>query len=120
MNCPKCHSYVSGDFCLICNHIIFEKKKPITKIKKVSDKKKLNDALYFVLRAKFLKDNPKCFVYPWLESIECHHKRGKIGKNYLDVSTFLAVSREAHRKIEDNPEWAKEMGYSESRLKTTD
>lgn len=28
-----------------------------------------------------------------------------------DTSTWMAVSRKAHRKIHDNPEWAASKGY---------
>ena len=116
MICPSCQSFQSGSYCNLCDRVLFEKKKPITKIKKVSDKKALNDAIYKVLRDKFISENPICMVFKNFPSTDVHHKKGKIGKNYLDVSTFLAVCREAHRKIEDNPEWARENGYSESRL----
>ena len=36
MNCPKCHSYVSGNICKNCNEVLIEKRKPV--IKKISIK----------------------------------------------------------------------------------
>ncbi len=116
MICPTCQSYQSGSYCNLCDRVLFEKKKPITKIKKVSDRQREKDAIYFPLRDKFLRQNTSCALFPLLRATEVHHKRGRVGKNYTDVTTFLAVSRLGHRFIEDNPEWAKENGYSESRL----
>ena len=43
-------------------------------------------------------------------STDCHHSK-KRGKHYLDVSSWMAVSREAHQRIHDNPKWAREQGY---------
>lgn len=48
-------------------------------------------------------------------SVDVHHKRGR-GKYLLDESTWLPVCRGCHNKIETHPNWAKENGYSESRL----
>jgi hypothetical protein len=39
-----------------------------------------------------------------------------LGKLLLDQKFWLAVSRKGHKAIEANPEWAKKMGFSESRL----
>jgi len=47
---------------------------------------------------------------------EVHHMKGREGVMLLDTKYWLAVSREGHVKIELNPEWAKEMGFSVSRL----
>jgi len=116
MNCPKCHSYVSGDFCKTCDRVLFEKKKPITKIKKVSDKKKAQDLVYSAKRLKFLKENPVCSLYKDKPATTIHHKKGRLGSNYLDESTWVGLSFEAHVYVEMNPEWAKENGFSESRL----
>lgn len=114
-----CGSYVSGDFCKTCERVIFDKPLPKTKIAKRSDKGKADDLVYKAKRLKFLKLHPRCMVYPELKSQDIHHKAGRIGKNYLDESTWLAVSRKAHIKITEESEWAIVNGYSQSRLKTT-
>ena len=118
MRCPNCSSYQSGDFCQQCG-TVFREKVPVVKINKRSEKGKEDDKKYFQLRAKFLKQHLRCAVYPELKAVDVHHKRGR-GKYYLDVSTWLPVSRKAHTEIEANPEWAIEMGYSELRLKNYD
>ncbi len=43
-------------------------------------------------------------------STEIHH-REKRGKNYLNESTWMAVSAENHRLIEHNKGWARARGY---------
>ena len=119
MNCTKCFSYVSGDWCKNCETILFEKPKKSKAINKRSEKGKAEDLIYKALRLKFLKENNRCAVYPELKAVEVHHKKGRLGKNYLDVSTWLAVSQKAHIKITEESEWAFQNGYSQSRLKTT-
>lgn len=90
---------------------------------KKSKKRIAEDAVYSVLRKDFLKENPRCAVFPSLKSTEIHHMRKRRGfadeharlnntPLYLDTRFFLAVSRIGHLKIENNPEWAYKMGYS--------
>jgi hypothetical protein len=117
MKCDNCGSWVSGDSCKNCETTQVSKPKKSTGIKARSSKKEEQDKVYNDLRKVFLKENPRCAVFPSKLSTDVHHKKGRLGNNYLDVSTWLAVSRDAHRKIEDNPEWAYKMGYSELRLK---
>lgn len=50
------------------------------------------------------------------KATEVHHMKGREGALLNDTKYWLAVSREGHIRIENNPEWAKEMGYSLSRL----
>lgn len=46
---------------------------------------------------------------------ECHHKRGRDGDNLFNY--LLAVCRNCHDKIENDPLQAKKDGFSESRLR---
>jgi hypothetical protein len=50
------------------------------------------------------------------QSTEIHHKAGRIEELYTKISNFLAVCRNCHRFIEENPEEAKQLGLSVSRL----
>ena len=43
-------------------------------------------------------------------STEIHHMKGR-GKYLLDESTWLAVGRENHERIEKNKKWAESMGF---------
>jgi hypothetical protein len=100
-------------------------KKPIRKSPLKAQKKKaikqrsktLSKRLqkYYILREAYLKDHPVCEVCYIQKACEIHHRAGRIGENLYQQ--FIAVDAECHRRIEMNPEWAKEQGYSISRLK---
>lgn len=98
-----------------------KKQKPI---RKVSAKQEKLDKKYSILRVEFLSlpENQICPVTK-LPATEVHHVKGRKGyaddwarENniplIIDVRFFLAVSRLGHDKIENNPEWARENGYS--------
>ena len=87
-----------------------QEKKPKTKIAPISKKRSKENKEYNTLREVFLTG--KICPVTGQKATEVHHKAGRTGKLYLDVRYWLAVSREGHRKIEENPEWAKENGYS--------
>lgn len=107
------------------------KKRPrIQRIKPISKKRQSMLLKYDVARAEFLgkPENKRCPVTKQ-RATEIHHKRGRTGyadewarENnvplLIDKRFFLAVSRDGHRKIEDNPEWAYENEYSLTRTNT--
>ena len=87
--------------------------KNLNPINKVSDKRKIENLKYKVLRIEFLgkPENQICPItgYP---ATEIHHTF--CGKNrakyYLDTTTWIAVSRDGHNWIHDNPKEAREKG----------
>lgn len=91
-------------------------KRAIKPIKQISDKRAIKLKEYSKLRKQFLKENPKCAVYPYLPSNEIHHVRGRNGSLLTDTRYFLAVSRVGHQQIEMNPDWAREKGFIETRI----
>lgn len=94
------------------------KPTPAQRIPTRSSKKTKLDALYSVLREKFLKKHPMCQAHLYgctNFSTEVHHSRGR-GEYYLDESTFKALCRKCHDTIENSPNLAKELGFSQSRL----
>jgi hypothetical protein len=98
-----------------------ELKKVVAPVKKTKikprSKKLTKEMVKYNKEVKiFLAENPVCPVTGG-KATQVHHKKGRIGKLLMDKRFWLAVSDEGHRKIELNPEWAKEMGYSISRLK---
>lgn len=114
---------VKAGYCRQGNEAIKRLKKGLSKfvapIAKTSEKRIKLDALYKIINTSFLKRNPVCQVkYCGKPSVCTHHKKGR-GEYYLDERTFLATCFLCHRKIEENPDWAKEEGYSESRLSKT-
>jgi hypothetical protein len=113
---------------------MLKRNKPLrrTPLKRVSKKRKADMATYSRLRKEFLAQWPVCFVW-WRENMahlmsydvlcisvvrgarnpcpatDVHHAK-KRGKHYLDVSSWLALSRENHQRIHDNPSWARANG----------
>lgn len=92
------------------------KPKKNYKINIVSEKRKTELAEYRKERKSYLSLHPICQVCNISETTEIHHKKGKIGKLLYNPLYFLAVCRPCHNKIENNPEWSKENGYSLNRL----
>lgn len=96
-------------------------------LSRVSKKRRKEMAVYSRQRKAFLEAHPWCQV--WLSehkadlkaillnpdlaprSCDIHHTRGRTGTNYLDESTWMAVSREAHIWIHDHPREARAKGY---------
>lgn len=86
-------------------------------VKKVSDKMALALIEYGKLSKQFLKNNPRCVVFPDKPSVEVHHGKGRATiELLLDVTYFRPVSREGHNWIHNNPKEAIERGFSFSRL----
>jgi hypothetical protein len=82
-----------------------------------SKKRAKQEREYAKIRAIFLDDYPTCQVlYCETWATEVHHKKGRTGGLLTDVRYFMAVCRDHHQRIEEHPEWAKEHGYSISRL----
>lgn len=101
-----------------CKECWYKKEKP-KQINKVSEKKKKELDEYSKKRKAFLALNSTCQARlqncTYL-STDVHHKAGRIGDNMLNMNTWLAVCRNCHSIIENNPILAKEMGFSKSRL----
>lgn len=89
------------------------------KINNKSQKKSKEDAVYSTLRKDFLLLKPTCEAKLEgcsIRSTDVHHRKGR-GKYYLVTTTWLSACRSCHDYIENNPDQAKQMGFSESRLK---
>lgn len=99
-----------------------EIKRSTTPIKKFSDKRQKENAAYSALRKVFLEQHPNCVPsFSEICSVRAttiHHKKGR-GEYFLDTSSWLPACMGCHEHIERNPALAYELGYSESRLKTT-
>ena len=90
-------------------------RKPINKVSKKLAKEKRT---YSELRKEFLEkpENMFCAVYPHLRADQVHHPFGRLGKHLNATEEWIAVSMEGHTRIENFPDWAKEFGFSGSRL----
>jgi len=93
------------------------KLKAVYKIPKVSKKRQVEQLQYQVLRTEFLsKPENKICPITNLPTTDIHHKKGRVGNLYLNTQFWIALSREGHKFVEENPEWAKVNGYSLNRL----
>ena len=90
-------------------------KKKRKRIPMYSTKREEQIRQYSEDRLAFLEENKVCPVTKG-RTTQIHHKKGRIGKLYLDKDYWLAVSAEGHKWIEENPIKAKELGYSVNRL----
>lgn len=112
--------------CKMKDHKPIRKKKS-SRIKKISKKHQSLLQRYTKIRKEFLSqpENQYCPVTGF-KATEIHHMKGKIGyadewaKEFnvpllIDERYFLAVHRSGHQRIELNPEWAKQKGYSLNR-----
>jgi len=88
--------------------------------KKSSKRSKLDNQYLKQRKAYFLKPGnsickarlPGCS----LRATDIHHRKGRLGTNLLDTSTWLPLCRSCHNWIEIHPEEAKLLGFSENRL----
>jgi hypothetical protein len=111
-----------------CNHKTCEgstcrrpaKPKPKRKpIKRVSKKRGREERKYSVLRKQFLEEGDECEAkLPGCTffATELHHPVGKIASRLTDLKKCKKLCRNCHQWAELNPEKAKHLGLSESRL----
>lgn len=93
------------------------KLKTVYKIPKVSKKRQVEQLQYQVLRTEFLsKPENKICPITGRETTDIHHKKGRVGSLFLNTDFWIALSREGHKFVEENPEWSKANGYSLNRL----
>lgn len=93
------------------------KKSTHKQIAKTSDKMAQALREYSKASKQFLRENPKCVVFPNLLAIEVHHGKGRATiELLLDQQYWKPVSREGHNWIHNNPKEAIERGFSFSRL----
>jgi hypothetical protein len=105
-------------YCKVC----WSKIQPPAVIPKQTTKRKKLDSSYSELRKEFLVSKPMCQAHIsgicQNNSTDVHHMMGR-GSRYLDTTTWLSVCRACHNWIELNPESAKQLGFSKSRLYET-
>lgn len=118
MKCNDCpYALCNSQICFIKCEYKQEKSKKVKvpyKIPKVSKKRQEEDLQYKVLRQEFLsrKENQICPISKQ-QTVEVHHTySGKDrAKYYLDITTWIAVSRDGHNWIHDHSQDAREQGY---------
>lgn len=88
-------------------------RRPLPKVKA---KRLGENAYYLKRRAAFLSRFHACACSMALfgchqNATEIHHTAGRIGKNFLDESTWLPMSRDAHTWIHQHPSEARAKGW---------
>jgi hypothetical protein len=115
------------NLCASCNKFNRKSEKVTVKdaepIQKVSEKQKKLLSQYATLKKKFMLGTWCAYHGKPCLPTDIHHAKGRIGfaddqeiPLLIDVRYFVPLCREAHKFIEENPKYAKENGYSESRL----
>ncbi len=99
------------------------KIKPTAKHKPIASrtqKRSKEERLYSAKRILYLQNHPMCEAHlPGIcteYSTDIHHMSGKIGDLLTDERYFKALCRSCHTFVENNPEVAKEKGFSINRL----
>ncbi len=90
--------------------------KPKRRVKPVSKKRKKESVAYAKRRKAYLAAHPLCACSMSLfgyhqRADQIHHKAGRLGPNYLDESTWLAVCRESHEWIHAHASKARANGW---------
>lgn len=123
---PECYNPIENKdtgLCSSCNRSQRKEAELLTKepkerkpIRKVADKRAKELSKYSRLKAQYIAIHQIC------ENIGCnqqattiHHMAGRENEMLLDVNYFKALCFDCHRKVEENPHWAKENKLSESR-----
>lgn len=102
----------------VCSDRNKDKLKPKQKPIPRRSKKRIVQELQYNADVKVFLGKPENKICPVTgqQTNQVHHKKGRIGDLLLDQEFWLAVSPDGHDKIENNPIWAKEKGYSLNRL----
>lgn len=95
-----------------------KEEKPVPKPISIRTVKRIaEEKLYSKKKKEYLTKHIRCEV-PGCHMVaeELHHKKGRIGKLIYNEKYFMGVCIPHHRRIEDDPTWAKENKLSVSRL----
>ena len=91
--------------------------KRYAKIKPVSDKRRIQNAVYARVKNAYLAAHPICEVClkagsgPFSQSSDLHHRHGRAGEMLFDTRYFTAVCRDHHNWIHANSNRARELGW---------
>lgn len=85
-------------------------------MRQVSESRKKLDGAYRRLRDGFLYVNRICEYCGEQAATEVHHKRGRVGADYLDVDHWAALCHRCHVWVTEHPAEAIEQGISERRI----
>lgn len=91
-----------------------DNQKPRAKIRKVSSKRRKQNAEYSHVRAAYLETSPQCARCAQNgvceAATEIHHAGGREGARLTDTPLFVALCGPCHRWVHDNPLAARDAG----------
>lgn len=90
------------------NNGVFPKR---TRINPVSKKRRVQNNEYLKVRKIYLAEHVKCELCKRSNSSDIHHKAGRWKARLSDTNNFMALCRECHEHIHNNPGWAYANGY---------
>lgn len=88
-------------------------KRSTKPIRRVSAKRRRENAIYSALRKGFLEEHLVCqMAAPGCtgQAQEVHHKAGR-GKNLNNVATWAAICSHCHRETHQHPSIARKNGF---------
>lgn len=83
-----------------------------TPLRRTSTLRRTQLRKYSELRLAFLRRHVACWICGELAT-EVHHTAGRNGVRLCDFDHCMAVCFLCHKKIHDNPKWARENGFLE-------
>lgn len=137
--CNRCNkdriiwkNYKGKKYCSSCWNVVkpgnpsiqqVKNPKPKKRISARTEKRIIQDKQYSKLRKDFLNDNPCCVArlsgctHCEPESLTIQHKKGRVGKLYLDTRYWITLCLNCHRWANEHPKEAEQLGLAQSRLK---
>jgi len=87
-----------------------------TRLRPVSARRSKELREYSKLRKSYLETHPYCEICigekkEKTQAEDIHHRQGRQHSKLNDSSLWLAVCRDCHNTIHNNPKWAYEKGY---------
>lgn len=105
----------SDDHSKVVSKVKTQKKRSV--IAPISEKKAKQLVEYRKARDEYFKDHPRCeFLGCYKTDITLHHMAGRTGDLLTDKRYFKSLCVKHHRWVEENPESAKKLGLSTTRL----
>jgi hypothetical protein len=86
-------------------------KQKVVKLKPRTKKRAKQEREYLKKREKYLQNKPSCEIC-LQPATTIHHPAGRIGELLTDDTLFIGLCMTCHERVEQNPIWAKEQGYS--------
>lgn len=100
-------------------HVPLARTSPLKRTKpipRVSKRRRREGALYQTARLTFLAFHPSC-ERCGAPATDVHHRRGRVGADYLEPTVWLATCRVCHEWIHAHPAEAYERGWSDRRIR---